>query len=50
MMTVLYEWQEKGWIADASELPPKIESIHAALMPAIPDDGMLQADISGEFE
>jgi hypothetical protein len=49
-MSVLHECQENGWMIDGVQLQSKIESIHAALMQAIPDDGTSEADISGEFE
>jgi hypothetical protein len=49
-MNVLHEFRVKGWTADALVIQPKIESIHAALMQAIPDDGTSEADISEEFE
>jgi hypothetical protein len=40
----------KGWLSHGLSLQPKIESIHAALMQAIPEDGTSEADLSGLFE
>ena len=50
LMSVLHQCQVQGWLKDALPRQPKIESIHAKLMQAIPEDGTSEADLSGLFE
>jgi hypothetical protein len=49
-MSVLHECQVKGWLKNSLPLQPKIESIHAALMRAIPEDGTSEANLDPIFE
>lgn len=49
LLAVLRDCQQKELLTDC-HLQIEIESVHAALMTALPEDSTSQADISDQFE